>query len=313
MENNSSIFSLNADCVQSYSNPMDLRSTIYKENLNKAGIYRWTNLKSGKIYIGSSANLAKRFSTYLSIKFLTRESLKCKSMIYFALLKYGHNAFRLDILEYCDSEELLAREQFYLDNFKPEYNLLTTAGSSLGFKHSEETLLKFKLRKLSDEHLEHTRKLGRANLIKFNKSRRLKVAIHDFNTDTTTTYDSISEASQGIKVDAKDFWTKEKSEKKRDEIIPYKGRYVITILREGIAEGHQERVELARKNLSKGLINLKKAKGHVLVVTNIVTKESVHYNSVSEAARDLNVDRFAISRRLKNKKMLDGTYIFSYL
>ena len=54
------------------------------------------------------------------------------------------------------------------------------------------------------------------------------MAIHDFNTDTTTTYDSISEASQGIKVDAKDFWTKEKSEKKRDEIIPYKGRYVIS-------------------------------------------------------------------------------------
>ena len=163
MENQSSIISLNADCVQSYSNPKDLRSTIYKENFNKAGIYRWTNLKSGKIYIGSSANLAKRFSSYFSIRFLTRESLKYKSVIYFALLKYGHSAFRLDILEYCDPKELLAREQFYLDKFKPEYNILTTAGSSLGFKHSEETLLKFKLRKLSDEHLEHTRKLGRAN------------------------------------------------------------------------------------------------------------------------------------------------------
>lgn len=313
MENQSSIISLNADCVQSYSNPKDLRSTIYKENFNKAGIYRWTNLKSGKIYIGSSANLAKRFSSYFSIRFLTRESLKYKSVIYFALLKYGHSAFRLDILEYCDPKELLAREQFYLDKFKPEYNILTTAGSSLGFKHSEETLLKFKLRKLSDEHLEHTRKLGRANFIKFNKSKRLKVAIHDFNTDTTTTYDSVSEASQGINVDSKVFWTKEKAEIKSNEIIPYIGRYVITILREGITESHQDRVELARKNLDKGLINLKNAKGHVVVATNIVTKESVHYNSISEAARDLNVDRFTISRRLKSKKVLDGTYIFSYL
>ena len=119
MENNSSIFSLNADCVQSYSNPMDLRSTIYKENLNKAGIYRWTNLKSGKIYIGSSANLAKRFSTYFSIKFLTRESLRCKSMIYFALLKNGYSDFILDILEYCDPKELLVREQYYLNLYSP--------------------------------------------------------------------------------------------------------------------------------------------------------------------------------------------------
>lgn len=313
MENQSSIISLNADCVQSYSNPIDLRSTIYKENFNKAGIYRWTNLKSGKIYIGSSANLAKRFSSYFSIRFLTRESLKYKSVIYFALLKYGHSAFRLDILEYCDPKELLAREQFYLDKFKPEYIILTTAGSSLGFKHSEETLSKFKLRKFSDEHLEHTRKLGRANFIKFNKSKRLKVTIHDFNTDTTTTYDSVSEASQGINVDSKVFWTKEKAEIKSNEIIPYKGRYVITILREGITESHQDRVELARKILDKGLINLKNAKGHVVVATNIVTKELVHYNSISEAARDLNVDRFTISRRLKSKKVLDGTYIFSYL
>ena len=139
------------------------------------------------------------------------------------------------------------------------------------------------------------------------------MAIHDFNTDTTTTYDSVSEASQGINVDSKVFWTKEKAEIKSNEIIPYKGRYVITILREGITESHQDRVELARKNLYKGLINLKNAQGHVVVVTNIVTKESVHYNSVSEAARDLNVDRFTISRRLKSKKVLDGTYIFSYL
>ena len=140
MENKRSIISTYASSLPSYYNLIEFKDTIYKENFKKTGVYRWTNLKSGKIYIGSSANLAKRFSTYLSIKFLTRESLKCKSMIYFALLKYGHNAFRLDILEYCDSEELLAREQFYLDNFKPEYNLLTTAGSSLGFKHSEETL-----------------------------------------------------------------------------------------------------------------------------------------------------------------------------
>lgn len=32
-----------------------------------------------------------------------------------ALLKYGHSEFRLDILEYCDSNEVLKREQYYLD------------------------------------------------------------------------------------------------------------------------------------------------------------------------------------------------------
>ena len=36
------------------------------------------------------------------------------------------------------------REQYYLDCLKPEYNILKIAGSSLGFKHSEETKVKIK-------------------------------------------------------------------------------------------------------------------------------------------------------------------------
>ena len=38
-----------------------------------------------------------------------------------------------------------------MDKLKPEYNILTTAGSSFGFKHSQETLAKLRGRKLSDE------------------------------------------------------------------------------------------------------------------------------------------------------------------
>lgn len=44
-----------------------------------------------------------------------------------ALLKYGYSKFRFEILEYCSVEELLKREQFYLDNYKPEYNILKVA------------------------------------------------------------------------------------------------------------------------------------------------------------------------------------------
>ena len=187
MENNSSIFSLNADCVQSYSNPMDLRSTIYKENLNKAGIYRWTNLKSGKIYIGSSANLAKRFSSYFSIRFLTRESLKYKSVIYFALLKYGHSAFRLDILEYCDPKELLAREQFYLDLLKPQYNILKIAGSLTGYLHSEETK-----KKLSD--------IFKGNMNSKNQPNAVLVEVIDLETGKTTQYTSARKAAEDLNI-----------------------------------------------------------------------------------------------------------------
>ena len=54
--------------------------------------------------------------------------------------------------------------------------------------------------------------------------------------------------------------TNEKSNKESNEIIPYKGRYIITILKEDITVAdHRKKVELARKIVSKGLMNYKKA------------------------------------------------------
>jgi hypothetical protein len=101
---------------------------------------------------------------------------------------------------------------------------------------------------------------------------------------------------------------------KSNDVIPYQGRYVITILREGIINtDHVKRVELARANISKGLSNWNKAKGNVVVVTNVITNDQYTYNSLSEAARALNVNRFTISRRIKDKKILNGLYKFSYL
>jgi group I intron endonuclease len=69
-----------------------------------------------------------------------------------ALLSNGYSIFRLEILEYCDKERLIDREQYYLDLLKPEYNILDFAYSSLGFKHSASTLKKMKDRIITPEH-----------------------------------------------------------------------------------------------------------------------------------------------------------------
>ena len=58
-------------------------------------------------------------------------------IIYKALLTHGFENFTLEILEYCGPSELLKREQYYLDILNPEYNILKTAGSRLGAKHTK--------------------------------------------------------------------------------------------------------------------------------------------------------------------------------
>ena len=96
----------------------------------------------GKSYVGSSVNLERILKCYYNIYFLESGIKKSKSLIYSGLLKYGYANFTLEILEYCASSEVIPREQYYLDLLKPEYNLLLTAGSRLGSKHSEQAKAK---------------------------------------------------------------------------------------------------------------------------------------------------------------------------
>src|ERR1700679_3557271 len=89
---------------------------------------------------GSGVDLAKRLRSYYNENDLKKNSRPIQD----ALLKYGHNNFTLEILEYCDKTKLLDREQFYFDILNPEYNILKFAYSLLGFKHSLEDIEKFK-------------------------------------------------------------------------------------------------------------------------------------------------------------------------
>jgi group I intron endonuclease len=164
-------------------------------------------------------NLNLRFKSYYSIRYLEREIIKNKSLVYNALLKYGYSKFTLEILEYCEPENVISREQYYLDLLKPEYNILKIAGSNLGFKHAEETIAKFRNR----THSKETR--AKIAVAKLGKDRtqeiRAKIAatmsgkakpegagrssqiisILDILTNIKTEYCSISEAAKALNID----------------------------------------------------------------------------------------------------------------
>src|SRR5882762_6949277 len=109
------------------------------------------NNDTNKIYVGSAKNLTIRLSQYYSTKFLNKELSKGNSKIYRSLLDYDYVNFTLYILEYCDSNLLITREQYYIDLLQPEYNICKVAGSTLGYKHTEKTLCKLKNRKFHTE------------------------------------------------------------------------------------------------------------------------------------------------------------------
>ena len=135
--------------LKTYNNVKENKSTILKENKQKSGIYCFINKVNNKKYVGSAINLKTRFYVYYSRKRLNNS----KMIIYKALLKYDHENFKLEILEYCEPEKCLERENYYLKLLKPKYNILQKARSSRGYKHTPESLIKMrdKRKNLSEE------------------------------------------------------------------------------------------------------------------------------------------------------------------
>jgi hypothetical protein len=130
-----------------YNNAETDKLQILSDNKGKTGIYMWIHKESGKRYIGSALESSKRLRSYYSITELKRAN----NYISRALLHHTHSAFSLSILEiiyiFSKSVEetrklILSREQYYIDTFMPQYNIFRIAGSSLGYKHSEESLVK---------------------------------------------------------------------------------------------------------------------------------------------------------------------------
>ena len=119
--------------VKVWNNADTSKLEVLLETKGKSGIYMWRNLDSGKIYVGSAKNLGIRLKGYYNINQLTRVT---NMHINRALLKWGYSSFSLSILEYCSIDVLIQREQYYLDLLKPDYNICTTAGSTLGKLHS---------------------------------------------------------------------------------------------------------------------------------------------------------------------------------
>lgn len=92
---------------------------------------------NGKYYIGSGLNLTNRLNDYFQDWYYKD---RINLPIVRAILKYGMGNFALLILDFTDQENTLVKEQFWLDKLKPDYNILTRAANSSGFKHSAESL-----------------------------------------------------------------------------------------------------------------------------------------------------------------------------
>ena len=100
------------------------------------GIYKITNLKNNKVYIGQSVNIKERWRCERSRPFQKR-SQEYNSPLCRAIRKYSLKNFKFEIIEECSIDELDEREVYYIDMYRSSqeeygYNLTDGGGGSRG-------------------------------------------------------------------------------------------------------------------------------------------------------------------------------------
>ncbi len=153
-----------------------------------AGVYKIIDGKD-RVYIGSSVNMKNRISNH---KRDLRNNRHSNKKLQRSWNKYGEEFFYFEELETCSKADLIAREQYWLDTSQPYYNILRTAYSVLGLRHSEEfkqarrkfrhsdetkiSMSKTRLgRKFSEEHRENISKALTGNVV--SGATRLKLSV----------------------------------------------------------------------------------------------------------------------------------------
>ena len=90
-----------------------------------SGIYQIENKINSKVYIGSSNNIKRRWQKH---KALLRHNKHPNSHLQAAWNKYGEDNFIFSIIELCNIDSLLDREQYFINIRNPEYNQTLIAG-----------------------------------------------------------------------------------------------------------------------------------------------------------------------------------------
>lgn len=109
-------------------------------------IYKISNTVNDKIYIGGTTKFTDRKRRHLSE---LKKGSHCNKNLQKFFNSFGISYLRFEILEQCQKENLLVREQFYLDKYFPLgicFNVCPVAGNTTRVNHSDATKDKIRQR-----------------------------------------------------------------------------------------------------------------------------------------------------------------------
>lgn len=124
-----------------------------------SGIYKISNKTNNKVYVGSSSFIQARLRQHKSHLL---KNIHCNKHLQSSFNKYGLENFSFELIEECEIDNLINREQYWIDflqttNREKGYNKREKADSNNGLKRSDEARKNMSNSKkgknfLSDEH-----------------------------------------------------------------------------------------------------------------------------------------------------------------
>ena len=261
------------------------------------GVYKISNIVSGRYYIGYSTNIAKRFTVH-------RSKLKknCHDNIFLqrAYNLDGEDKFSYEIIHTCNSEEEAKEKELqYLTDLTIRdkiYNLnYNNSGGDLLKHHPDKDIIREKIIKshaetvskmTPEERKEKYGKLGEKNGM-FGK------------THTEEARQKMSEMNKGRECHNKGKKLSEETKQKLSEVR--KNKYTG---KDNPFYGKQHSEETKQKIREKNI-------GNIPPTNKEITIDGIFYISISEAARQLNIPTPTVLWRLnsKNPKFINYKYV----
>lgn len=253
----------------------------------KCGIYQ-ISINNHK-YIGRSNNIRKRFVQHLcNLKANRHHSI----ILQRCFNKYGVNSIKFDILELCDHDKLIEREQYYVDLIKPDCNIgVCTDGGDNISNHPNKAEIVMKIQNAS---------------------------INRFKTMPKKEKELLSKNMLGSKnPNYGNKWTKEQKEKaSKTWQDKYKNGYKSPSLGKKLSKKHKKLISIAaskrvkEKNPFYGKTHSKESKnkmrikmlGKLPINTMKVIIDGIIYKSASDAARILGITAATVLNRCRSLK-----------
>lgn len=264
-------------------NTMDIER---KEENQICGIYSIENILNNRVYVGSSKCIYKRILDHRSD---LRKNKHSNYKLQHDWNIYGEEYFHFNILCSCNLDQRTEKEQYYMDELKPFYNIeriiypIMTPSKERKEKISQTLKKRYKSKEIDIVN-------------------RKKINVFDLEGNLVFTFNSLKEVCDNLKIGWSSLYRCLIGKHKK--IRQYQFRY------------ENSNIPVTKIETYDNLITKRKQnKGYSIKVVNINTNEILNFISMKEASNYFNLkDSESIRQIMKSKnKLYKKQWLFKFL